>query len=350
MAEEGVEKGSEDGGVFDGEFEPAEDAGALAGELAAAERGLKEWLVFDGDRLAVAGVVIVGLLAWFVAIDLLGFVPLTDIQALFYAYGGLISGNLTLVTVVVSINQLLLSRELESPGDLRTDIEQVIDYRRGVEEAAGTVAPAHPMGFLRILVENTREEAQDVGGLATSTTTQEAHDAIDEFVTGLTEHFDQLDELLQRSGTGTFGMLSATLTTNYAQEINRIRQLRAEYDDELDEQTHERMERLVEHLEEIDVARQYFKSIYLQQELSALSRILLYAGLPAEVIAVTMLLALSAEPGASILFGYLHAAIPVTLAVAFLPLALLVSFILRTATVTQRTAATVPFTTPEQEE
>lgn len=321
---------------------------AFEGELEAAERGAEEWLLLDGHRLAIAAIVATGLLAWFAVLDLLGLAPLADVQATFYVYGGLIGGNLTLVTVVVSINQLLLSRQLESPGELRNDIKQVIDYRETVEDAAGEIVPVQPMGFLRILVENTREEAQNVGGLVAGTGRESRYEEIDDFVSRLTDHFDRVDELLQRSGTDTFAVLSATLTTNYAREINRIRRLRAAYDGELDEETHERLGRLVERLEEIDVARQYFKSIYLQQELSKLSRILLYAGLPAEAVAVAMLLAFTADPGTAF-DGMLRAAVPVTLAVSFLPLAVLTSFILRTATVTQRTAATVPFTTPEQE-
>lgn len=327
----------------------AEESRAVAGELATAERGLKEWLLLDGHRLAVAAIVVTGLLAWFSLLDLLGFAPLGNVQAMFYVYGGLIGGNLTLVTVVVSINQLLLSRQLESPGGLRENIDQVVDYRRTVEDAAGEIVPAEPMGFLRILVENTREEAQNVGGLVAGTGGEPSHDEINDFVSRLTDHFDQVDELLRRSGTGTFEVLSTTLTTNYARQINQIRRLRAAYDGQLDEEIHERLDRLVERLEEIDVARQYFKSIYLQQELSKLSRILLYTGLPAEAIAVAMLLAFTADPGTAFAHGPLRAAVTVTLAVSFLPLAVLVSFILRTATVTQRTAATVPFTTPEQE-
>jgi hypothetical protein len=326
----------------------SDESGAFEGELEAAERGIREWLLLDGHRLTVAGLVAAAFLGWFVALDLLGLVPLGDVQATFYVYSGLIGGNLTLVTVVVSINQLLLSRQLESPGELREDIEQVVDYRETVEDAAGEIVPVQPMGFLRILIENTREEAQNVGGLATGTTS-EAHEEIDGLVTRLTEHFDRLDDLLQRSGTGTFAVLSTTLSTNYARDINRIRRLRSAYGEELDEPIHERLGRLVERLEEIDVARQYFKSIYLQQELSKLSRVLLYAGLPAEAVAVAMLLALTADPGTALAHGQLRAAVPASLAVAFLPLAVLVSFILRTATVTQRTAPTVPFTTPEQE-
>ena len=41
--------------------------------------------------------------------------------------------------------------------------------------------------------------------------------------------------------------------------------------------------------------------------------------------------------------------LPVSLVVGLLPLVLLFSFILRIATVSERTAATIPFTTPEQE-
>ena len=39
-------------------------------------------------------------------------------------FSGLIDGNLTLITVVVSINQLLLGREFKSPGTLESQIER----------------------------------------------------------------------------------------------------------------------------------------------------------------------------------------------------------------------------------
>lgn len=44
------------------------------------------------------------------------------------------------------------------------------------------------------------------------------------------------------------------------------------------------------------------------------------------------------------------AAIPLVAAVGLLPLSVLSPFVLRLATVAQRTAAITPFTTPEQEE
>lgn len=89
----------------------------------------------------------------------------------------------------------------------------------------------------------------------------------------------------------------------------------------------------------------------MQQELSALSRVLLYAGLPAVGIAIGTLLSLTVP--ASELAAVptnLRTLVPVTLVIGLLPLSILCSFFLRTATVTKLTAATLPFTTPEQEQ
>lgn len=81
-----------------------------------------EWILLSGNR----GVVAVGFVSifgvFFTLFELLAVVPLVNAQALFYAYSGLIAGNLMLVTVVVSINQLLLSRELQTPGELRNQM------------------------------------------------------------------------------------------------------------------------------------------------------------------------------------------------------------------------------------
>ena len=97
------------------------------------------------------------------------------------------------------------------------------------------------------------------------------------------------------------------------------------------------------------MARQYFRSIYLQQELSSLSRVLFYAGLPAEAATIAVFLLLTAPASEPNVVIALEVLLPVTLMIALLSLTVLCSFFLRTATVTQYTATTLPFTTPEQE-
>jgi hypothetical protein len=310
---------------------------------------LREWLLLDGNRLLIAAVVLVVVVALLLSAELLGWIPVDRSQPIYYVFGGLISGNLTLITVVVSINQLLLGRELGSPGELESEIQNAIDYRRDVEEHAGEIAPVTPDGFLNLLFRNTRREAQRIGGMTFGPVGEEPRSEIDEMVDTLTDHSDTVLDRLSDSSANTFDVLSVTLTTNYAQEIHRIRQIRSRYGDDLPESVMDVLDNLVYHLQKVDVARQYFKSLYLQEELSSLSRILLYAGLPAELVTILVLLGFTAQPGTG-LTQYADVLLPVAVTIAFLPLALLISFIVRTATVTDRTAATIPFTTPNQEQ
>lgn len=107
------------------------------------------------------------------------------------------------------------------------------------------------------------------------------------------------------------------------------------------------MDDLIDRLEDIDISWQYLRSIYLQEELSALSRILLYTGLPSDAVAIATLLVLTVPPGEPGTVIGLRVLLPTTLTVGLIPLAILCSFFLRAATVTKLTAATVPFTTPE---
>lgn len=317
-------------------------------ELSEKTTDFREWFLLDGNRLVIAGGVVVLMLGLLVAAEQLGWIPMADTQPAYYLLSSLIGGNITLITVVVSINQLLLSREMSSPGELESQIQNVIDYREGVEEHAGTIAPVHPLGFLELLFANTRREAQRIGGMTFGAVGEEVRTEVDDTVEALTDHVDHVESILDASETNTFKVLSVTLTTNYAHQINQIRRIRATDGDDLPETVMDALDNLIDHLQRVDIARQYFKSLYLQEELSSLSRVLLYAGFPAEMFLVVMLLGFTAE-GITPLTRYSTVLMPVTISVAFTPLALLFAFIVRIATVTERTAATIPFTTPKQE-
>ncbi|WP_238398240.1 hypothetical protein [Halorussus salinus] len=336
-------------GGIDGELTDLTGSGDDGVGLREKARNLREWLLLDGSRLVVAGLLLAATVGLLVAAELLGLIPMARQQPAFYVMSSLIGGNLTLVTVVVSINQLLLSRELSTPGQLRSQIDEVIEYREEVEEHAGGVAPVKPLGFLELLFANTRREAQRIGGMTFGAVGDEVRTEVDETVEALTDHADHVEHILDESDPDTFRVLSVTLTTNYAQQINRIRRIRATHGDELPETVMDALDNLIDHLQKVDVARQYFKSLYLQEELSSLSRVLLYAGFPAEVALVLALLGFTAAEGTA-LTHHSNVLMPVVVGIAFLPLALLLAFIVRIATVTERTAATIPFTTPKQEQ
>lgn len=160
---------------------------------------------------------------------------------------------------------------------------------------------------------------------------------------------DQIDARIGESETGTFSVLALILETNYTEQINQLRTIRINYEDAFSDEVHESIDDLIDRLKEIDIVRQYFKSIFLQQELSTLSRRLLVAGLPAVAVAIASLLVLTVPAENPITAVDLHLLLPVSLTIGLLPLAILCSFFLRTATVTRLTAAMLPFSTPEQE-
>lgn len=177
---------------------------------------MSEWLLLDGNRLVIVGWLFAGAVVAVAALQAAGLVPLQSAQPTFYLFGGLVSGNLTLITVVVSINQMVLSRELKAPGELEEQIEDIVNYRTRVEAAADGIAPVQPLGFFRVLLENTREESQRLGGLSFDGAPPEAAEEIEDVVSDLTEHVDRVDGYLQQSNPDTIQVLSAALTTNYA--------------------------------------------------------------------------------------------------------------------------------------
>lgn len=324
------------------------DAGATTPDSVRTK--LQTWFLLDGSRLVVTGITSGLILTVALAVTLSPLSPLRSYQAVFYLFSGLLGGTLTLITVVVSINQLLLSRELRTPTELESEIEGMVSYRDDIEDAADRIAPVEPLGFLRLLFETTRQRAQRLGGLADTEVSADAAADIDRVVTEITRRADRVDGLLQAGDVGTFRVLSATLDTNYANDINQLRRIKARHGDGLPDHVAEAIESLVHLLQDIDVARQYLKSIYLQQELARVSRLLFYTGLPSVAVVTVALLTFTAPGGSpAVPRPLLELLVPAVVTVGLFPLTVLFSFIVRTATVAERTAAIIPFTAPTQE-
>jgi len=71
-------------------------------------------------------------------------------------------GLLTLLTVALSVNQLVLSRLFGSAGTLSDQLEGTLDYRRTVEELAGVAAsPNEPTAFLGLLADSLARRVGD---------------------------------------------------------------------------------------------------------------------------------------------------------------------------------------------
>lgn len=330
------------------------DVGAL---VVHARRGLqklvtepREWTVLVGDRLVLAAFLTAGFALATVAVVATGVVAVRDAQLLVYAFQALVGGNLTLLTIVLSINQLVLSREFRTPGELRDQIDSVLDYREHVEATtARETVPVTPARFLRVLLDGARENAQQFGGAARNADDDQVVAAADRFVARITGETDRISHVLDQSQDGIFSALAVTLDTNYSREINEARRLQRQYEAELSDAAHQELTELMENLRQVDIARQYFKSLYMQSELARLSRTLLFIGVPAVGSSIIMLMIYTDVPQSGPVAASLPVLVPAVVILAFAPLAILFSFLLRIATVALRTVAITPFTTPVQE-
>jgi hypothetical protein len=312
------------------------------------------WLFITGHRFLVAAVLSVffgGLAALLIGLDLIYVGPGSVLPTALSS--GLLSGLLTLLTVALSVNQLILSRLFGSVGELSDQLEGTLDYRRSVEEIAEVPAsPNQPTAFLGFLadtlhrrVEDFRREAasaavdingvhgvDDVGGYATA-------------VTDYADHLSTADEL-----DGPFKALLTTLGTDYADHIDSTRRIRNEYSADLPDEAVHALDDILALLKAVATIRQFFKTVTLQQELAMLSRRLIYTGVPAVLVAYFFSSVYTTTPEVPIAIdpAQLPFVVIVATGIILLPLAVLVSSLLRVATVSLYTVSVGTFIPPEK--
>ena len=302
------------------------------------------WLILTGDRLAVAGLVLVGVVVAGVALDAAGLFTYAPTSAAYFLFSSLLGGNLTLVTVVLSINQLVLSRELGDPGNLRSRVEGAVSYRREVETDAGvTTSPVEPGEFLRFLHEHVCEQAGRVEDAVDESDDPELRERVTELMASVQRDAEQVNETLAGE-VDIFTVLATTIQTAHSEQIRELAAVRKTFAEAITDDQREALDDLQDRLLQIDVARKYFETVYVQRELSYLSRLLLYVGLPAMVLSAAVLLgqaAVTATPTPSRAISLLF---PVAVIAGFAPIAVLFSFVVRLSWVAQETATVAPFT------
>lgn len=322
----------------------------VAGRGRSLAQRVTEWFLLDGDRLHVMAVTDGVLLAFLTLVSVSPLVPHEDLQAEYLVFSRMIGGNLTIVSIVVVLNQLLISRELHTPDELRSQMEGVLAYRDDIEDVTGQLPPVEPLGLLWFLNENTHEQARRLDDLLDGAVDDPVADELASIVTPLQNRADEMRDLLDEDDVSTFDVLVTTLTTNHARQINDLQRIQRTHAQELSRDATEAIDDLVRHLQDIDIARQYFKTIYLREELASLSRKLFYVGLVSLALVSAGMMLFTGSNTAPPLRPYVPLLVPVIVVIGLLPISLLFAYILRAATVTERTAATLPFTTPQQEQ
>ncbi|MFB6297699.1 MAG: hypothetical protein ABEH56_04190 [Salinirussus sp.] len=325
----------------EGESEPIVESGLLSYPLA-------EWFLLTGDRLVVSAglLAVVAALLW--GSVLTGVAPLIDRTPTLFLLFALIGGNFTLITIVVSISQFVLARHLESPGEIREQMREIIGYRQDVGDLTReSVLPVTPAGFVLLLFRSIGRDAQELRSGVSAATDPGVRTDVEELAEDLTDHAAHVVALVEQRDGALRPALYATLNTNYSRYFYEAYRLRAAYGSNLPDRTAEALSGIERQIEQVDVARRYFKTVLIQSELSSLTRLLLCLGLPVQVASVVLMLVFTTPGSEPIPRGLLAFVLPLVVTAGFAPFVVLTAYIVRLATVVQRTAAMYPFTTAE---
>ena len=316
----------------------------MARELSGRRTRAVDWFLLTGSRLWVSAglLAVVAVVLWGAVLS--GLAPLAERTPILFLLFALIGGNVTLITIVVSISQFVLSRHLESPGEIRQQLRDLVDYREEVIESTGEpVLPVTPGGFLELLFRSIVRDADDLRAYEWSSADARLREDVEPMMADIEGHARYVLRLLTGGDAGVQYALLATLDTNYSRFFYGIYQARAEHQAELPDEVSASLARLERHVEQVDVARRYFKTVFIQTELASLSRVLLYIGLPVLVVTVLMTLLFTAPSGPAITPSVLAVTLPAVVTAGFAPIVLLAAYIIRLATVVRRTAAMYPF-------
>ena len=311
------------------------------------ESKLKLWLLLGANRQLVTGV----LTAAFFGLFMLGglFEPtlsdvLQDRGVIESLYAQMIGALITGVTLVVTISQLIISQENGPLGEQRTRMSETLDFRDYIKELTDKPSPADPSAFLREIIDATQQRANTLDEVMESTDNEDLRDEVEEFVDSITGNAETTREKLDGAKFGTFDVVHASMDYNYSWNIFQIERLLADYEDDIDEEQRDALENLRTSFAMFGPAREHIKTLYFQWELINLSRYILYATIPALLVAGMMMTFVDATSFTGTILGIetLLWVVAISFTITLVPFFLLTSYIMRVATTAKRTLAIGP--------
>lgn len=315
------------------------------------ENRLKRWLLVSGDRRIVTLVLLFGV---FLALTLAGKMwplqmrdMLQETNTVQMLFNTLLSGIILLVSIVVSINSVVLSQELGSLGTQHERIENSLEYRRDLEQfAQQDVSPTEPAQFIKFILETIDVHADRLRESIADTADADLREQVETYVENVDDEIQVVSDHLDQTYLEQPNILLAGLSYDYAGQIYLARRLVSQYDDVLDDAQHEAFDEFIRTLNYFASGREYFKTLFYKKEMASLSSVLLYVSLPSILFTSYVLLALNENlfPEVS-LFGLPLLLLYISLAftVALAPYLVLTSYVVRTAAVAKRSLDTGPF-------
>ncbi|WP_336036466.1 hypothetical protein [Halobacterium yunchengense] len=305
------------------------------------------WLVLGGNRIAVSGVLVAAVVAFFFPLARFGVLAIGPDSAAASAFAsGLISGTVTLVTIALSINQLVLSRVFGSPNELSSQLGGTRDLRGRVREHAGeSAAPNDPAEFLDLVAETLAERADRLGSAVENAAGGPPRE-VEEYAEGIAAYGESITAKIE-SQTAIVNVLEVVLGTEYARNMTATEYVRNEYGDRLSEEADAELDAIDDLLGAIAITRQFFKTLSLQQDFARLSRVVAYSGLVA--LAASVSLALVYRPDSvTVPAQHLPVVFSLGVGVVVAPLTVFIAYVFRAATIARHTVSVGPFVPPEE--
>ena len=322
----------------------------------AEESRWKLWLTLSADRWLVTLTLSAVVFASFVAVGTLTPEATASIRgsdSIDTLFQGLLTATITGVTLVLTLNQLVLSQELGAVGDQRDRMEGATAFRRDVADAVGVaVAPGEPASLLRALLEAAGERAQRLREAVSGSADDQMATEITSFADAVSENADQVTHQLSGATFGSFGVVAAALDFNYSWKILTTKRLRERHSDQLPAEAREELSALIELLQLYGPAREHVKTLYFQWALINLSRRILVAAVPALLVAGCMVAFFDPATTTGRVAGVetLVIVVSVTATVVLVPFVLLLVSVVRIATVTKRTLSIGPLILRESDD
>lgn len=334
-----------------GAGESREDAGRTpihgSSERRSATSSIRRWVTLTGDRRAIVGLLTLGVFVGLVGLGLAGIVDVSRAGRVSTVFSTTITGLFTLVTITVSINQLVLSRVLGSPGKIQDRIESVETFRDDVAEESVrvTVPPTEPAAFLEVIARALGAHARHLEDVFDEDRDPQVRGHVSEFVDELVALTEDVDEEVGSDRLRLIHVLLPILGNRYSAYVHTVDRIRATTDG-LSATEERALAGLREVLVEINQTRHYFKTLYLHEALSSLSLIILLSGVGAVFVSYVVILSYAVPPGGA---GALHLlVVSGALAVALVPLAVLFAYGARVATIASQTTTFGTFTPVEE--
>ena len=306
-------------------------------------------LIHSNRWLLVAAVVVVVFCLLVVAGEL-GLAPFREIVAsqngIRYLFSPFIGAIITGTSIVVTINQLVLSQELGAVGDQRSRMQEAMAFQTDVEsKLGGGITSPDPATFLQELLAGIGSRATRLSESAKDSYEAEDSQTISAFVEDVQRNTELVSDELADAQFGTFDVMSAALDFNYSWKIYAARRIRERHGESLSGDAADSLDDLIDLMQFFGEAREHFKTLYFQWELINLSRALLYIAVPALTVVGMFLMYVDATTvyGTTLGVDNLVWLSSAGFAFGLAPFVVFIVFILRIATVAKHTLAMGPF-------